>query len=70
MELMGIDGRDSDLGATGAPDSLAPALPSHAPTPTAAPMDFVQALLRQGTPTGPPVGAAEWESRARLLPWP
>jgi hypothetical protein len=50
MEPVGRASRDGGLGAAGAPGSVALVLPSHAPTPTATPMDFAQALQRQRAP--------------------
>jgi hypothetical protein len=67
-QLVGMVSRDSGLRATGASDSTALALPTNAPTSTAAPTDFVQVLLWQRVPMGPPGGAAKRGSRDRLLP--
>jgi hypothetical protein len=51
-ESVGMASWDDGLRADGASGSVAPALPTHAPTSAAAPMDFVQELLRQSAPMG------------------
>jgi hypothetical protein len=67
-ELVGMVSRDDGLRATGASDSTAPALPTHALTSAAAPTDLFQVLLRQRAPMEPPGGASKRGSRNRLLP--
>jgi hypothetical protein len=51
--------QDGGLGAVGARGSIAPVLPSHAPTPAATLMDFAQALLRQRAPMEPSGGSGQ-----------
>jgi hypothetical protein len=57
MEPVGIVIRRSGPGAAGGPESAALESPTHAPTSAAASMDFVQELLWQNAPMGPPGGA-------------
>jgi hypothetical protein len=71
MEPVGMASRDGGLRATDALDSVAPTLPTHAPAPAAAPMEFVQVLLQQSVLMGPPGGVAKrgpW-ARLPLRPW-
>jgi hypothetical protein len=59
---------DSGLRATGALDSTAPVLPTHAPTSAIAPTDFARLSLWQRAPMGSSGGGGKRGFQGRLLP--